>query len=180
MVLPERCPLDKELQCKGKECHLFHVDWRTGEENCTIGYRSTHKQGNMSDVVFDNYAEETRMRLGYKPAPSPASAPERIVEREERQPDIIAKSEPVRPESVVQKEETIILKPEIQEEIVMETENTTVIHSHEATVTEQETEVITEDRSDIPEQKDSASKNKLDKMMSLDDLPEDYEKEFWN
>src|SRR6056297_3205822 len=172
MVLPERCPLDNGLQCKGKECHLFHVDWRTGEENCTIGYRSTHKQGNQSERVFDNYAEETRMRLGYEPS-SLTSAPKRGVEREERQPE--TKSEPVRQETFIQKEKTVITEPQIKEEIVMETEYTTVIHSHEATVAEQETEFIREGA----EEKDSAAKNKLDKIMKLNDLPEDYEKDFW-
>ncbi|WP_135603700.1 hypothetical protein [Methanococcoides sp. NM1] len=161
MVLPEICPLDNELQCKGKSCHLFHVDWRTGEENCTIGYRSTHKQGNRSDVVSDNYAEETRMRLGYKPEP----VPERAYERE-----------PVQPVARVEREKTAPIKPVIEEEVVMETEHTTVIHSHEAVVAEQANEDITE----TSEKEDNAAKSKLDKMMKFDDLPEDYEKEFWN
>lgn len=180
MVLPERCPLDNKLQCKGKECHLFHVDWRTGEENCTIGYRSTHKQANMSERVFDNYAEETRMRLGYEPSSFTAATTKRNVERGEIQPETEDKGEPVRQEPVIQKEEAVITEPQIREEIVMETEYTTVIHSHESTAEDQETEVLSEDRTDTPEQKDKTSKSKLDKMMSLDDLPEDYEKEFWN
>ncbi|WP_135610432.1 hypothetical protein [Methanococcoides sp. AM1] len=161
MVLPEICPLNNELQCKGKSCYLFHVDWRTGEENCTIGYRSTHKQGNHSDIVSDTYAEETRMRLGYKPEPSP----EREYERE-----------PVQPVARTEKEETIPFKPVIEEEVVMETEHTTVIHSHETVMAEQ----ANEDLNGTSEKEDNAAKNKLDKMMKLDDLPEDYEKEFWN
>lgn len=172
MVLPERCPLDNELQCKGKDCHLFHVDWRTGEENCTIGYRSTHKQGNRSEVVFDNYAEETRMRLGYKPAP----ASERAYEREPILADVRDEKEPVQPEASNEREHITKSEPEIQEEIVMETEYTTVIHSHEAPVAEESNEDIIE----TSEKKDNAAKSKLDKIMKLDDLPEDYEKEFWN
>ncbi|WP_440952994.1 hypothetical protein [Methanococcoides sp. FTZ1] len=175
MVLPERCPLDNELQCKGKECHLFHVDWRTGEENCTIGYRSTHKQSNMSERVMDTYAEETRMRLGNKPTPFTYQDPERRVERDNRQPDIRNESENSRQQPAIQREEPVIRKPEIHEEIVMETEHTTVIHSHEATAEEKETEVIVETT-----ERDSAAKSKLDRIMKLDDLPEDYEKEFWN
>ncbi|UGV40499.1 hypothetical protein J7W08_10595 [Methanococcoides orientis] len=153
--------MDNELECKGKNCHLFHVDWRTGEENCTIGYSSTHKQGNHSDIVSDTYAEETRMRLGYKPEPFP----ERKYERE-----------PVQPVVRTEMEETIPFKPVIEEEIVMETEHTTVIHSHENVVAEQADEGV----NDISEKEDHAEKSKLDKMMNLDDLPEDYEKEFWN
>ncbi|KGK99021.1 hypothetical protein LI82_03020 [Methanococcoides methylutens] len=164
MVLPEICPLDNELECKGKNCHLFHVDWRTGEENCTIGYSSTHKQGNHSDIVSDTYAEETRMRLGYKPGPSP----ERKYEREPVQPVVRAEKE--------EEKEVIPFKPVIEEEVVMETEHTTVIHSHETILEEQETEVL----NDTFEKEDNAAKSKLDKMMKLDNLPEDYEKEFWN
>ncbi|WP_445474354.1 hypothetical protein ACT9XH_08175 [Methanococcoides methylutens] len=172
MVLPEICPQDNESQCKGKSCYLYHVDWRTGEENCTIGYRSTHKQGNRSELVFDNYAEETRMRLGHKPEPTP----ERAYEREPAQPFSKEEREPVNPFIREEREEAVPPKPVIEEEVVMETEHTTVIHSHETFVEEQPKEDIT----DASEKENNAAKSKLDKMMKLDDLPADYEKEFWN
>jgi len=172
MVLPEICPLNNELHCKGKECHLFHVDWRTGEENCTIGYRSSHRQGNHSDIISDTYAEETRMRLGYNPQP-PLEWPS---ERQPIQSEVRQESEPVKLEYEKVEEEIIPPEPEIQEEIVMETEYTTVIHSHEAAMAEE----VNEDIIDASGKEDDASKKKFDKIMGLDDIPDDYEKEFWN
>lgn len=62
--LPEKCPLDEKSSCKGKQCHLFHVDWRTGEANCIIGYGSSRKTTSSSRVILDTYIENTRIKLG--------------------------------------------------------------------------------------------------------------------
>ena len=43
MTLPEVCPLDETQTCKGRECHLFCLEWRTREPNCLIGYGTTSK-----------------------------------------------------------------------------------------------------------------------------------------
>lgn len=64
MGLPVKCPLDGKSSCKGKQCHLYHVDWRTKEANCIIGYGSSHKTTLSDRVILDTYIENTRTKLG--------------------------------------------------------------------------------------------------------------------
>ncbi|MEA1985117.1 MAG: hypothetical protein U9N13_05640 [Euryarchaeota archaeon] len=75
MVLPEMCPLTKEKGCKREECYLYHVDWRTGEENCSIGYRYTHRVSGRSSEIQDTYAQDTRDRLSRKVSSIPDQKP---------------------------------------------------------------------------------------------------------
>lgn len=68
MTLPEVCPLDESQICKGRECHLFCLEWRTKEPTCLIGYSTTSKiKSGKSDRNKDTYAEETFRKLGRHP-----------------------------------------------------------------------------------------------------------------
>lgn len=70
MTLPEVCPLDESQTCKGRECHLFCLEWRTREPTCLIGYNTTSKvRSNKADRNKDTYAEDTFRKLGKKPQP---------------------------------------------------------------------------------------------------------------
>lgn len=65
MTLPELCPLDESQACKGRECHLFCLEWRTREPTCLIGYNTTSKvRSNKADRKKDTYAEDTFRKLG--------------------------------------------------------------------------------------------------------------------
>lgn len=68
MTLPEACPLDESQTCKGRECHLFCLEWRTREPTCLIGYSTTSKvKSGKADRNRDTYAEETFRKLGRQP-----------------------------------------------------------------------------------------------------------------
>lgn len=70
MTLPDVCPLDKNQTCKGLECHLFCLEWRTREPTCLIGYNATSKvRSGMDDRKKDTYAEDTFRKLGRQPLP---------------------------------------------------------------------------------------------------------------
>ncbi len=70
MTLPEVCPLDENQTCKGRECHLFCLEWRTREPTCVIGYNATSKvRSGRDDRKKDTYAEETFRKLGRQPLP---------------------------------------------------------------------------------------------------------------
>ncbi len=74
MTLPDVCPLDSSQKCKGRECHLFCVEWRTNEPTCLIGYSSTSKVSTgRASRKQDTYAEETFRKLNKKQAPAPTS-----------------------------------------------------------------------------------------------------------
>lgn len=64
MPLPEICPLDGISKCKTSGCHLYHVDWRSDEENCSIGYSSNQPIPSKDNSLQDNYVQTTRARLG--------------------------------------------------------------------------------------------------------------------
>jgi hypothetical protein len=69
MTLPEVCPLDENQKCKGRDCHLFCLEWRTREPTCLIGYSTTSKVKSWkSDRKQDTYAEDTYRKLSKKPA----------------------------------------------------------------------------------------------------------------
>lgn len=102
MTLPEVCPLDESQTCKGRECHLFCLEWRTREPTCLIGYNTTSKvRSDKADRKKDTYAEDTFRKLGQQHQPRwknvtekgdwtptrPAERPaERHVERREEIP----------------------------------------------------------------------------------------------
>jgi hypothetical protein len=70
MTLPEVCPLDEKQKCKGRECHLFCLEWRTREPTCLIGYSTTSKVKSWKDDrKQDTYAEETYRKLSRQSAP---------------------------------------------------------------------------------------------------------------
>lgn len=70
MTLPEICPLDENQTCKGLECHLFCLEWRTREPTCLIGYNATSKVRSGKDGrKKDTYAEDTFRKLGGQPVP---------------------------------------------------------------------------------------------------------------
>lgn len=70
MTLPEVCPLDEFQTCKGRECHLFCLEWRTREPTCLIGYNTTSKvRSNKADRRKDTYAEDTFRKLGQQHQP---------------------------------------------------------------------------------------------------------------
>ncbi|MBC7086258.1 MAG: hypothetical protein H5T43_07845 [Methanomethylovorans sp.] len=64
MGIPDKCPLDGKSKCKGKICHLYHVDWRTKEVNCIIGYGSSYRPTRSNRVILDTYIENTNIKLG--------------------------------------------------------------------------------------------------------------------
>jgi hypothetical protein len=114
MPLPDVCPLDKESSCKYDKCHLYHVDWRTGEENCSIGYRVTSKTRSTHQPPQDNYAENTRKMLGR----SLPSRDRKVPERTEAEPA---------------KKEVKVSPPEeesVREEVVCADKDTTVFQSY--------------------------------------------------
>jgi hypothetical protein len=94
MTLPEVCPLDENQKCKGRECHLFCLEWRTREPTCLIGYSTTSKVKSWKDDrKQDTYAEETFRKLGRQPAPRKKSVsekgdwiPTRLVENPQGRP----------------------------------------------------------------------------------------------
>lgn len=68
MTLPEVCPLDESQTCKGRECHLFCLEWRTREPTCLIGYSTTSKiKSGKAERNRDTYAEDTFRKLGRQP-----------------------------------------------------------------------------------------------------------------
>ncbi|NPE27967.1 hypothetical protein HNV12_08330 [Methanococcoides sp. SA1] len=159
MALPDICPQDNEPRCKKEQCYLYHIDWRTGEENCSIGYRGAHKQSEQSGDMRDTYAEETRKRLGY----TPETATDRYTPEH---------STPEK-ETIAEKKETVTHVTEIKETVVMESKDTTVIESH---VSDPNAEMVNEA---VASKEDIDKKSKIDKMMNLEDISEDYEKDFW-
>ena len=177
MTLPDVCPRDGVSQCKKADCHLYIIDWRSGDEQCIIGYSSTRKKMSKSSPVVDTYAERTRLKRETKsertftreqpartfqetgstetrlPQPKPAG---------HRSPEPIhseTKSSP-KPEPVVQDESS---KDRFNEKVVSSDKDTTLIESD-----------ITSDSCQSSEKK----RKSIDDVMNLD-LPDNYEEEFW-
>lgn len=155
MSLPEVCPLDGKSGCKTSDCHLYHVDWRSGEANCLIGYSATHEKSSEMNTLQDTYAQNTRIRLGREI------------------PDTAKIRQPIRNGVETNKEIFVNQTPEQNsiEKIVQSDKNTTVIESN-STLNEV---VVKPD--DVPKPK-KKGKN-IDDIMKLD-LPDDYEEEFWS
>jgi len=104
MTLPDVCPLDSSQKCKGRECHLFCVEWRTNEPICLIGYSSTSKvSSGRASRKQDTYAEETFQKLNRKQAPAPTSRITRS-EKGDWTPSYAVPSQP-RPEEHSRKQE---------------------------------------------------------------------------
>ena len=171
MTLPEICPLDKDSGCKKEACHLYHIDWRSGDENCNIGYRYTHREGKSSQSVQDNYAENVRMKLGKTIDEMPEIKDPR--EEENRYQDSDINTDESKKETQTDKDKAgsskITEVEDINERVVTSDKNTTVIQSYNSD------EIIDYDTEDNNSKK---SRKSIDKSMDLD-LPDDYEKEFW-
>lgn len=101
MTLPEVCPLDESQTCKGRECHLFCLEWRTREPTCLIGYSTTSKiKSGKADRNRDTYAEDTFRKLGRQPL----SKRKDVSEKGDWIPSRLTKNSSERP--VVKKEES--------------------------------------------------------------------------
>lgn len=160
MPIPEICPLDGNHECKARDCHLYHKDWRSGEYNCSIGYGTTKKTSSKVDPLQDTYAQNTRIRLG-----------------KDIQPTVQIQQTPVQKVMKTIREDKAIQKPEqnesVVEEVVISDNNTTVINSNRfAKKVDNALGLI-----------DAAEKKKkgksIDDAMKLD-LPDDYEEKFWS
>ena len=177
MTLPEVCPRDGVSRCKKADCHLYVIDWRSGEEQCIIGYSSTHKKMSRSSPVVDTYAERTRLKREVRSERTTAeeSWPRAV---QETRPAEARAHEPGIPESrsheTIYSETRSIREPEdplqnahgkeeFHEKVVSSDRDTTLIESS-----------ATPDK-DRPVQKKRKS---LDDVMNLD-LPDNYEEEFW-
>jgi hypothetical protein len=160
MTLPDVCPKDGVSQCKKKDCHLYVVEWRTGDEQCIIGYSSTHKELTRSTPMEDTYAENIRLRyekeapVERKPWPEPGQSRERR-EHLQRQPGVAEN-----PTEIAELPSKEPMSPVNQEEVVVNDKDTTVFEARK------------------DNQKEDKKKGSLDKLM--DDLPEDYEEKFWD
>ena len=162
MSLPEVCPLDGKSGCKTSECHLYHVDWRSGEENCSIGYRATQKPLAKTEQLLDTYAQNASTRLGRDiPTTAQIRPPvQNVVETTIEEPVV---------SQILDKSETIV------EEVVTSDRNTTVVESNHASDVGA---VKTADVSDTDKKEKKKGKS-IDDAMKLD-LPDDYEEEFWS
>ena len=157
MTIPELCPLDGKSGCKTGGCHLYHVDWRSGEENCSVGYRATQKPSQKADRMQDTYAQNTSMRLGREiPTTTQIRHPVRNVVETTREDNLI--QTPDQNEAVV-------------EEVITSDNNTTVTNSDRFAKK-------VEDALSIMDASKKKGKS-IDDAMKLD-LPDDYEEEFWS
>lgn len=110
MTLPEVCPLDESQICKGRECHLFCLEWRTKEPTCLIGYSTTSKiKSGKADRNRDTYAEETFRKLGRQPP----SKRKNVSEKGDWTPTRLTERPQVRP--VERKEESFTPSRDFQE-----------------------------------------------------------------
>ncbi|MGB9938744.1 hypothetical protein [Methanosarcina sp.] len=113
MTLPEVCPLDESQTCKGRECHLFCLEWRTREPTCLIGYSTTSKiKSGKADRNKDTYAEDTFRKLGRQPI----SKRKNVSEKGDWTPTRLAENPPKRP--VERKEASFTLSQGFQETTV--------------------------------------------------------------
>lgn len=156
MVLPDICPQNNDPHCRGKQCYLYHIDWRTGEENCSIAYGHDRKGAAQNEPVRDTYAEDAKKRLGYRSEPKVNEG---------------ISGSPTLEKVPIKEEKEIVAQPsEIKETVVLESKDTTVIESHISETTPAE---------DSSQKENAEKKKKLDRMMDMEDISEDYEKSFW-
>ena len=171
MTLPDVCPKDGVSQCKKKACHLYVVEWRTGDEQCVIGYSSTHKQFSKSTPMEDTYAAKVRSRTEQKPERQKSSWPESTT-TETRRKHLKREMPEPQPEEVY-----IEARPGAVKQAVRE-EPATSERLEEVVVVDKDTTIIESRSGDEVRGKESRKRKSLDEVMDMD-LPEDYEKEFW-
>ena len=153
MVLPDICPLTKKKGCKRAECYLYHVDWRTGEENCSIGYRYTHRVADRPTGIQDTYAQDTRDRLTRKTSSVP-----------DQNPPISDKNMEDAGDGQV-----------IREKVITVDRNVTVIGSD---MSSRKISVPSNDSDTVAPESKKEKKN-IDRTIAFD-LPDDYEEKFWS
>ncbi|WP_321429970.1 hypothetical protein [uncultured Methanolobus sp.] len=161
MTLPDVCPKDGVSQCKKKACHLYLVEWRTGDEQCVIGYSTTHKELSRSTPMEDTYAESIRLRYEKQAPAERKSWPEpgqSTKKRQHLQRQPVPAEAPTEIAGLSSKEP---MSPVNQEEVVVNDRDTTVIEARR------------------DGQQEGKKKKSLDDVMDLD-LPEDYEEKFWD
>lgn len=156
MPLPQKCPLDNTNGCRGRDCHLFHIDWRTGEENCSIGYRYTHKTKGSPHVVEDTYARDVKLRK---------------VEAARKRTEIVEEA----PKNLSRQEKIITSETEDVTESISEDREEAKAETMEETANDIAGSDIGKE-SQVVDEGDKTSK--LDSLM--DELPENYEEEFWS
>lgn len=157
MPLPELCPLDGKSGCKARECHLYHVDWRSGEENCSIGYGAAKKTLLKTDQFKDTYAQNTSRRLGREiPTTTQIRQPVRNV------------AQTIEVDNVIH---TQVQDQNVVEKVVMSDRDTIVTHSNR----------FAKKVDDALSIMDASKKKRksIDDAMKLD-LPDNYEEEFWS
>lgn len=133
------------------------MEWRTGEEQCIIGYSATHKiPPKDSNAVQDNYADNTRLRLGRDFSKEPQT---RHTARS-RVEDVINEY-PIDPTAVY------------HEETVVDERDATVIQSNDIRGNQGES-VVNEGNNG-----NKKKRKTIDDAMNLD-LPDNYEEEFWS
>ena len=165
MTLPDVCPKDGSSQCKGSACHLYIVDWRSGDEQCIIGYRSTQKKITASSAVEDTYAETTRRRMQQKPRPENVERPPWPDHRASNPTNVrVVAEDPVYSKPLPSEPAAPLERPEqLQEKVVVKNKDTMVFESVAATDNHS---------------REQKKRKSLDDVMNLD-LPDDYEEEFW-
>jgi hypothetical protein len=195
MTLPDVCPRDGAPSCKKTACHLYVVDWRSGDEQCIIGYRSTHKGLSKSSPVVDSYAQDTRRKLGDK---RDHKSPELC--QEARQPEEVRHMDSPREPGVASREEVRSVhladvsssalhkapdatsidgvkswqRPDVQSRNACEGPESELCE--EVTVNTKNTTVI--ESRELPREEPPKKRKSLDDVMNLD-LPDNYEEEFW-
>jgi hypothetical protein len=195
MTLPDICPRDGASSCKRTACHLYVVDWRSGDEQCIIGYRSTHKGLSKSSPVVDSYAQDTRRKLGDKRNPESlephqkARQPEEVRHIDSLRGSEVSSREEVKPVCFADVSSAHLLKeaaanscdeakswqcPDVQSRNACKGLDTEMCE--EVTVNTKNTTVI--ESREAPQREPPKKRKSLDDVMNLD-LPDNYEEEFW-
>ncbi|MDW7731566.1 MAG: hypothetical protein SCH66_03935 [Methanolobus sp.] len=177
MTLPEVCPRDGVSRCKKADCHLYVIDWRSGDEQCIIGYSSTHKKMSRSSPVVDTYAERTRLKREVRSErttieESRARAFQETRPTETRPPE--SRTAETRSSEIIYSETRSIREPNtaLQAEHVKE-------EFHEKVVSNDKDTTLIESIATVDESRSAQKKRKsIDDVMDLD-LPDNYEEEFW-
>lgn len=164
MTLPDTCPRDGETRCKKKTCHLYVVDWRTGDEQCIIGYVSTHKVMSKSDPVIDTYAQDTRKRIADRKG-------QQIQDKDE---DPVAPSADFDQKKELHLSRTKQYTGKTSEDVGQKANSIDPLYE-EVTVNTRNA-IVTESRRPVKEP--MQKRKSLDDVMKLD-LPDNYEEEFW-
>jgi hypothetical protein len=195
MTLPDICPRDGASHCKKNACHLYVVDWRSGDEQCIIGYRSTHKSLSRSSPVVDSYARDTRRKRGDQGSQEPLG----FYPKEKQITEVRRVDAPRKPEVVPCEGTKPRCLPDVHtvdsckgpdgsspgEVRSWQRPDNHSVNTHkeldlelreEITVNTKNTTVI--ESREAPKEHPPKKRKSLDDVMNLD-LPDNYEEEFW-